>query len=387
MLTVMGSVGLARFAFGMILPSMAGDLGMDYSAQGFLGASYFVGYLLVVAAMPWLAPRVGSRLLCAGGLAVVGLGLLAMAFLRDYLLLSASYFVTGLGSGAGFVGAMALASHWFEPSHRARGAGLATAGAGAGILFSGLVVPHVEAGLGLASWQLLWFGFAALNALFALLAAWLLRDRPAEMGLAPYGRPRARAASQGSAVGRVWLVIAHLGVIYALFAVTMLTFTTFAVTTMIDTLKVAPETAGLLWAGVGGLSMVSGPLFGNLSDRFGHRWGMASALLAQAVAYGLLASGTGVAGLYAAIALFGLSAWSMPSIVAAAAGDYLGPEKAAAGFAVLTLMFAAGQVLGPAGAGILADWTGTFALSYAIAAGINCVAVVLCFFLSPAHRD
>ena len=61
MLVVLGAVGLARFAFGMILPAMAEDLGLDYRQQGFLGASYFLGYLAIVALLPWLAPARNSR--------------------------------------------------------------------------------------------------------------------------------------------------------------------------------------------------------------------------------------------------------------------------------------------------------------------------------------
>ena len=390
MLVVLGSVGLARFAFGMILPGMAADLGLDYRQQGILGASYFLGYLAMVAAMPWLAPKLGSRRLCVGGLAVVALSLLAMSQSRDYTALSACYFVTGLGSGAAFIGAMALSSFWFHPSHRARAAGVATAGAGVGILFSGLLVPQVSAALDMASWQVIWLTFAVLTMLFCLLAAFALRDRPAELGLMPYGRASesADATNQAATTSRrQWRILLHLGVIYALFAATSLTFTTFIVTTMVDDLSVTGATAGLLWAGVGGLSIFSGALFGSVSDRFGHRAGMVSALCAQAVAYGLIATGTGVAGLYICVVLFGLSAWSTPSIVAAAVGDYLGPEKAAAGFSVLTLMFAVGQVLGPAGAGILADETGSFALSYGVAAGLNALAVVLCLFLRPPVRS
>ena len=155
---------------------------------------------------------------------------------------------------------------------------------------------------------------------------------------------------------------------------------------MVDDLSVTPAMAGLLWAGVGGLSIFSGGLFGNISDRMGHRAGMLSALFVQAVAYGLVAADTGMMGLYISIVLFGLSAWSLPSIVAAASGDYLGPEKAASGFAILTLMFAVGQVLGPAGAGILAGWTGDFAVSYGVAAGLNLLAVLLCLILRPPAR-
>ncbi len=154
MLVVMGALGLARFAFGMVLPAMALDLALSYRAQGILGASYFLGYLAVVVVMPWLAPKLGSRRLCSGGLAIIALGLLGMVLGRNYALLCGSYFVVGLGSGAAFVGAMALPSFWFHPSHRASGAGVATAGAGVGILFSGLLVPQVPAALRFASWQM-----------------------------------------------------------------------------------------------------------------------------------------------------------------------------------------------------------------------------------------
>jgi MFS family permease len=390
MLVVLGGVGLARFAFGMILPAMAADLKLDYSQQGFLGASYFVGYLAIVVVMPWLAPKAGCRRLCIVGLALVTVSLVALSQGRDYLFLSASYFVTGVGSGALFIGAMTLASFWFHPSHRARGAGVVTAGAGVGILISGILVPQVSGGLGMAPWQLIWLIFAGMSAVFCLLAVMFLRNRPAELGLTAYGRPEnnrdkdhTQAGAAHGGVERPWPAILHMGIAYTLFAVTMMTYTTFIVTTMVDTLAVTPATAGLLWAAVGGLSIFSGSLFGAISDKLGYRAGMVSALMAQAVAYSLIAAGTGAPGLYASVILFGISAWSMPTIVAAATGDYLGPEKAAAGFAVLTLMFAVGQTLGPAGAGVLATWTGGFAIAFAFAVGLNLLAAALCLFLRP----
>ncbi|SLN66954.1 MFS transporter [Oceanibacterium hippocampi] len=386
MLVVLCVIGLARFSFGMILPGMAADLALDYREQGILGTSYFLGYLSIVAPMPWLAPRLGPRRLCVWGMALVALSLLAMSLVRDYTLLSASYFITGLGSGAAFIGAMTLPSYWFHPSHRARAAGVATAGAGVAILFSGLIVPHTSGAFGFASWQIIWLMFACLTGSFFLMALVLLRNRPEEIGLTPFGRPN---GSRGAASDlppkpiRSGPILLRLGAIYALFAVTMITYMTFIVTTMIDELSVPRATAGVLWSVVGGLSILSGPLFGNVSDRWGHRAGIVSALAAQAVAYALIAAGTGMIGLLASVLLFGLSAWSLPTIVSAAAGDYFGPERAAGVFAILTLVFAAGQVLGPAGAGFLADWTGGFALAYGIATGLNCVAIILCLSLRP----
>ena len=390
MLVVLCAVGLARFAFGMVLPAMARDLALDYTAQGLLGASYFVGYLAIVASMPWLAPRLGPRRLCLTGLGLVGLGLLAMSLWFPYPLLLASYGLVGVGSGAAFVGAMTLPSLWFHPSHRARAAGVVTAGAGVGVLGSGLLVPELL-NVGVASpWKLSWLLFAAIALCCAMVGYLTLRDRPQEIGLEPFGHVDGLGNASNQSAKRdlkVGPFLLHLGIIYAFFAATLLTYTTFIVTAMVDELSISTADAGLLWAGVGGFSIFSGPLFGAVSDRFGHKTGMASALSSQGIAFALMAFDTGALGLFVSIVFFGISAWSMPSIVAAAAGDYLGPEKAASGFAILTLMFAAGQVLGPAGAGVLADLSGGFGLAFGVAAGLNLVGVVLCPMLPSVKKN
>ena len=384
LLVVFAALGLARFSFGMLLPAIAEDLGLNYRQQGFLSATYFAGYLAIVFVLPWLAPRLGPRLLCGGGLAVTALAMFVMSAGFAYPVVASSYFIAGLGSAAAFVGAMSLPSFWFYPSHRARGAGVAVAGAGVGILFSGLLVPRVTDGLTVAPWQLIWTGFAALTLVVSLLALWYLRNRPAALGLAPFGRVQAAnaglagAAERGGFTSRrVWAILVRLGAVYFFFGITCLSYTTFIVTTMVDDRGLTVSTAGLLWAIVGGLSILSGGLFGNISDRFGHRVGMVAALLTQAAAFALVTVDAGLIGLYLSITLFGLSAWSMPTIISAAAGDYLGAERAAAGFAILTLMFAAGQAVGPAATGWLAQWSGNFSIGYGMLVVCNLVAGAL----------
>ena len=185
-----------------------------------------------------------------------------------------------------------------------------------------------------------------------MLAFWYLRNRPAALGLAPFGRVQAANAGLAGAgaeaspragsgdpraLGRgVFLFWGHLSVLHHLYR-------------HHDGRR--PRSHGVdgraVVGVVGGFNILSGGLFGNISDRFGHRVGMVAALFTQAAAFALVTVDAGLIGLYLSITLFGLSAWSMPTIISAAAGDYLGAERAAAGFAILTLMFAAGQALGP----------------------------------------
>ena len=392
MLTVLGVLGLARFAFGMVLPGIAAELALDYREQGMLGASYFLGYLVVVAIMPWLAPRTGLSRLCSCGLLVVSSGLCVMAFSTSFIVLSSSYFAVGLGSGMAFVAAMSLPSQWFFSSHRARSAGVALAGAGIGILVSGMLVPHVEPTGSMAAWRVIWSGFALANLLFALAALCLLRDSPADLGLEPYGvrgplDTRLPEQSRAGIRSLNWSLLLRLGAIYAVFGAAGITYATFIVTAMIDGFGLTEAKAGALWSVVGALSIFSGAIFGYVSDRFGRRAGMVVVMLLQAIAYVLVASRLGISALYVSIALFGLTAWSMPSIIAAAAGDYLGVENAATGFAILTLIYAIGQVIGPGTAGYIAEYTGGFAATFAIAAGLNLMAVLMCTLLpSPQER-
>ena len=100
MLVVFGSVGLARFAFGIILPAMARDLGLGYGRQGMLVTSYFLGYLAILAAMsvfPSLVPRFGARRLCTASLLLVAVSLAAISQNRDYLIICLLYGLTGIG--------------------------------------------------------------------------------------------------------------------------------------------------------------------------------------------------------------------------------------------------------------------------------------------------
>jgi MFS family permease len=79
---------------------------------------------------------------------------------------------------------------------------------------------------------------------------------------------------------------------------------------------------------VGGLSIASGPLFGWLSDRLGRKIGMMTVYTLFTVAYALVAANLPNIFLYASIGIFGLAVWSIPTIMSAAVGDYMGPARA-----------------------------------------------------------
>jgi len=79
--------------------------------------------------------------------------------------------------------------------------------------------------------------------------------------------------------------------------------------------------------------------------------------------------------------------WSIPTIMSAAVGDYMGPQNAVRAFGFITLFFGAGQIAGPALAGFLADSFGSFSPAFYLCAFLTACGAVLTVFLRPGVRS
>ena len=102
--------------------------------------------------------------------------------------------------------------------------------------------------------------------------------------------------------------------------------------------------------------------------------------------FSVWASGLPGVFLYLSVFCFGVVAWSIPAIMAAAVGDYAGPENAPRALGFITLIFGVGQISGPAIAGALAQQSGSFSSSYYLAAALAGTAIVLAAALQPPRH-
>jgi MFS family permease len=204
-----------------------------------------------------------------------------------------------------------------------------------------------------------------------------VRSNPQEKGLDQVGSEKSDAAQSDSSatenvstpkwtvtvksiikMGSVW----YLGVVYFFFGLSYIIYMVFFAAYLVKEMGLSQEWAGGLWALVGGLSIFCGVLVLGLS-------------------YILYAVIKVPIGFYLSAILFGLTAWSIPTIMAAAAGDFVGPRLAPAGLGFITLFFGIGQALGPALGGYLADVSGSFTLPFLIAGVISLIGMVLSFYL------
>lgn len=368
-LVSMAVLGVARFAFGMVLPSMQAALALGYDQVGWISTGNFVGYLVGASCSGLVTSRWGPRRVIASALAFITLSLGGVSVAAGFWPVLLAFVSTGLGSGLANVAMVGMIARWFLRSVRGWATGLVVGGIGLGLMVSGRLVPAVNDSVGsIDGWRVSWRIMAGLIAAVAVLAAILLRDNPADVGLVPAGRPVVGAVIPepvSSAEQRRTTV--RLGLIYAMYGFSYAIYATFIVTTLVAERGVAQTTAGWTWSVIGFLSLFCS-LFGAFSDRVGRKVGLATVFGMQAIAFLLVGLHLGGPAVYLSVFLFGICAWSVPGIMGATAGDYMPPEQAIKALGALTVFFGVGQALGPAVAGMLGERTGTFAGSYLLAA-------------------
>ena len=385
MLCILACLGFGRFALGMLLPSMAATLHLSYSQMGFISTANFLGYLASVLVSAHWAGRIGSRRLIFLALLTVALSMALVSRATGFLSVLLLYMITGIGSGATNVPVMGLVAAWFSSGKRGRAAGFIVIGSGFAIMISGRLIPFLNRWIGPEGWRTSWLLLSGLVVMIAFAAVALLRDGPEDKGLAPVGAEETAAADPGPKVAEMNIyrkgIIYYLGAIYFLFGYTYVIYATFIVTTLVRERGFSESLAGNFWMWVGFLSLFSGPVFGSLSDRIGRKAGLMIVFTLQAVSYLLIATRLPGMFLYLSIVFFGIVAWSIPSIMAAAIGDYVGPKKSAAAIGFVTFIFGLGQISGPAVAGVLAERTGSFSGSFYMAAAFAGAAIALSGFL------
>ncbi len=386
MLCIFACLGFGRFALGMLLPSMASTLKLSYSQIGFISTGNFIGYLASVLFCGHVARRIGSRRLIAIALVIIGVSMALISRAGSFVAILTLYFVTGIGSGAANVPVMGLITAWFDRTIRGRAAGFVVIGSGFAIIISGKLIPFVNRLIGPEGWRTNWLILAGIVLAIAYISYFYLRNKPEDLGLQPLGsegRFLTPVLQEHAAVQSIYRnkILYLLGSIYFLFGYTYVIYATFIVTALVKERGFSETIAGNFWSWVGLLSLVSGPVFGTLSDRLGRKSGLMIVFSFQALAYLMVAANLPPLFLYLSIGFYGIVAWSIPSIMVAAVSEYVGVDKALAAFGFITFIFGLGQIAGPSIAGVLAERTGSFSSSFFMAAVFAGAAILLAGFL------
>jgi MFS family permease len=130
---------------------------------------------------------------------------------------------------------------------------------------------------------------------------------------------------------------------------------------------------------------IAGPFWGSLSDRIGRKQVLMVCLFGGALSYGMIGVASELWMLYAARAVGGVMAGSLP-VASALMADVSAPHRRAKAMGLVGTAFGLGLILGPVIGGVLAGPEGAFLWPGLFAAIMSLVSVGLAGWLLPADR-
>ncbi len=399
-LTTLSALGFARFGYSMILPSMQRGLDLTNTDTGMLASGNFIGYLLMALVGGFLASHYGPRRVITVSLLLVGVSMVMTGFSYNFGSGFVFRVLTGLGSGGSNVPIMGLMAAWFATRRRGLATGVAVSGSSVAFIITGSLVPFILRSAPEQGWRYSWFVLGGFIVPIGILAYFVLRDRPAEKGLAPIGAETGPAGSGKTEPNpkddpprgiKSWAlvyksgVVWHLSLIYFMFGFSYIIYLTYFAKYLQDELHFTKEAAGHYWHLLGWTSLLCGVIWGGISDVIGRKYALGLVSIQQACAFLIFAVWTTAPGPAVSAVVFGLSAWSIPAIMASACGDHLGARLAPAALGFITLIFGIGQMLGPPTAGWIADHTGSFVLAFMAAMAAALIGAATSFTLKRAQ--
>ena len=372
--TVLGCLGFARFGYTMIFPDMLKGLGMSDLQANYLATGNLVGYAVLAIIGGFLAARYGPRVVISLSMLLIGVAMLLTGLAPNFTMALVWRTLTGVGSGGSNVPVMGLVSAWFGTRRRGLAAGIAAGGSSVGLAITGPLIPRIIDAYGADGWRYSWYYLGAMTVIIAILCFVLLRNRPEEKGLTAIGSdespslpPQDKASSlQWSLVYKsraVW----HLALIYIMFGFSYIIYATVFSRYLTDEAGFIIEDAGKLWFWIGVVSFVSGFIWGAVSDVIGRKYGLALVYFLQGLCFVIFGLWKATPGYSLSALLFALTAWSIPAIMAATCGDYLGPRLAPTALGFVTLFFGTGQFIGPIVAGYIRAIAGSYTWAFIIA--------------------
>ena len=345
------ALGVARFSYALLLAPMRADLGWPYLVAGGMNTGNALGYLLGALVTPLLMRRYHAhRVLVAGAFGTALLTFLP-GLVTDTAMQLSLRIVTGVTSALIFVSGGLLVSRLAALHARRAGLllGLYYGGTGIGIVLASLLVPPVmqlAAERGAAHpWQWAWLLLGALALVASVFMALPARHIPGSPAQAlAGGNWRARSLGFGL-VGYLFFGLGYIG--YMTFVIALL-----------KEQGMAPARITLFFALLGAATFASSRIWARMLDRF--RGGQSLAILNGLLSVATLMPAMTAAPLAVFVSgiLFGGCFLSAVASTTAMVRHNLPPADWPAGISAFTIIFAAGQIVGPTIVGWIADGAG-----------------------------
>lgn len=381
---------LLFLASGLLLPGLAESLGIGLGQAMMFTTIYMLSGAAVMAiAGPGWTERYGMRALVLVGGIVSGAALVAVSFVGNVLVFYVLAFASGVfGPLVTQMSGAVLIHDWFE-ERRGAMLGILMAVAGVGGIVAGVVMPMVVAAGG---WRL---GFQVVGALTIAISAgcalFLIRSKPSDVGLRPFGAGHEHHVDAAPVQGAPASIVMRS----PLFFVVLLGLTLY--TALMAIQQHFPKLMGehgLDLAAAGSLLTVLSLVnigttlaFGLLTDRLGPTVSYLIVGTLLAVSLVVLQVGSGYVPQLVGIVLFSMPAIMPPVITPLVIRHAFGARAFVTLLGIGTASMPVGIALGAPLWGLSPDLTGSYTTAMWAGVAVTVAAVVLvCFGLVAGAR-
>tara|TARA_B100001105_G_scaffold251748_1_gene242018 strand:+ start:6070 stop:7302 length:1233 start_codon:yes stop_codon:yes gene_type:complete len=346
------ALGLSRFSYGLLLPSMRADLGWSYLVAGSMNTCNAVGYLVGALSTPALMRRFGVWYVLVAGAVLAGLFMVVSGLVTDSTALFLQRVCAGVASAFVFIAGGVLSAKLGSMYRERAGLliGLYYGGTGIGIALSALIVPvtlaAAQAHHAVHAWQWSWLALG----LACLACAAILAAPARDIGAAsvPQQASRLRFSARDFRFGLAG---------YFMFGMGYIGYMTFVVA-LLKQQGMRSELIDVFYMLLGLAVVASSRIWARMLDKFkgGESLAILNGLLCVAAILPALTSLVPVVFLSGIV--FGGVFLSVVASTTALVRHNLPQEAWTSGISAFTTVFALGQIVGPAMVGWIADASG-----------------------------
>lgn len=385
--------GLLLYSFGVFMPYINEEFGLSRAE----GSSLFSFRSLILAPGFIIAGRLIDKydprivIFCGGSIAALGMILSGFATSVWQLILFYSVFV-GIGDTVLYITCVAVISRWFTKK-RALAIGIITTG----VPLSGLITNPLTASL------INNFGYR--NALFSLggimlvtlLAAFVLRGHPKDLGLKPYGEEDIEEDVASENIGstnndkKEWTALEAIStpnywVMYAMYTLAFITF--LIIVTQFYNFEIDLHISAIAAAGPAaaiGLGSIIGRtvLTSLLAEVLEYRKVLFVCLLAQGSSIILLLTFDQIWAFYLFGLLFGFFYSAIVPIFPTLLAKFYGLKAMGAIYGIFGTSYSLAAICAPILAGYVFDTTGSYYYPFLFAIFACYLAAIGAFFIKP----
>jgi MFS family permease len=341
------AMSIGRFAYTPILPFMQQEAGFSTRFAGFLASSNYAGYL-VGAIIASIVPLKSNRAILLRSSIIISILLtLLMGLTYSHTSWMVWRFLSGITSAFVFVLASSLILDQLAKHRKLGWVGVMYGGVGLGIFISGLLVPLLIENF---HYEGAWIGLACLAGLLSIIVFLTVKEDNTVLLVPPspqYVKPTKNPK------WLPWLLVS-----YGLEGLGYIVTGTFIVAIAEQT-PAFSGSATSVWVLVGLTAVPSCVIWIYFGNKYGFMLSLMILLVIQAVGIALPAISASSTSYYVSAILFGATFMGVTTLANAFARNK-NPLGSARIIAIMTSIYALGQMIGPSIAGVLTAETESY---------------------------